>query len=316
MTPYLATLAVKMMAAATGLEEDFRRRHGDFVLAEQQADGGFTGRMKRPSDPYYTSFGLRTLMTLGIQDADAGRRLAEWLRENVKRAETFAPVDFLTFLTTAKTVEMLAGERILPAEGACVGMVRRKLAPLGRPDGMFAKTAKSGAGSVYQTFLTLSAIEFLGPEYVAAVADTGENARLVKNLLARQQPDGGFSELPEVRASGANPTAAAVGILQMLGEMTPDVAARCVSFFRENMMPDGGWRANPLIPVSDLLSTFTAIVTLESLGARGEFPLSRTAEFVRTLELPAGGFLAAAPDTEADVEYTFYGVGTAALTPD
>ena len=99
----------------------------------------------------------------------------------------------------------------------------------------------------------------------------------------------------------------------MLGAMTPEVAEKCVAFFRENMMPDGGWRANPLIPASDLLSTFTAVVTLESLGTLAEFPLSRTAEFVRGLELPAGGFLAATPDTEADVEYTFYGVGTASL---
>ncbi len=316
MVDYLTALAVKMMAAGMRLGEAFRRRHGDFVLAEQQADGGFTGRMKRPSDPYYTSFGLRTLLTLGVQDAESGRRLTAWLGGNAGRAETFTPVDFLTFLTTARSVEMLTGERILPAGDACVEIVRRKLTPLARPDGMFAKTARSGAGSVYQTFLTLTALVLLGPEFLAAVTrleDARERRRLAESLLARQQADGGFSELPDMHASGANPTAAAVGTLQMLGELTPEVMDGCVRFFHENMMPDGGWRANPQIPVSDLLSTFTAVVTLEHLGVLNTFSLNRTADFVRTLEQNTGGFLAALPDTETDVEYTFYGVGTAAI---
>ena len=74
-----------------------------------------------------------------------------------------------------------------------------------------------------------------------------------------------------------------------------------------------GWIANTRIPIADLLSTFTGLLTLFDLNAPDAIQLPPARRFVESLAQPAGGFFAAAWDTAADVEYTFYGLGSLAL---
>ena len=65
--------------------------------------------------------------------------------------------------------------------------------------------------------------------------------------------------------------------------------------------------------MADLLSTFSGIVALADLGASGAIDLGTAVHFAHSLAQPGGGFRAGAWDGQADVEYTFYGVGVAAL---
>ena len=64
----------------------------------------------------------------------------------------------------------------------------------------------------------------------------------------------------------------------------------------------------------DVLSTFTGLLTVQDLDI-DDLASSRIIErfLDEWLELPPGGFRAAAWDQEADVEYTFYGLGCLAL---
>jgi geranylgeranyl transferase type-2 subunit beta len=77
---------------------------------------------------------------------------------------------------------------------------------------------------------------------------------------------------------------------------------------------DGGFQANRRIPFSDALSTFTGLLTAQDVGAPRLLEIDELRELVAgQLEFPTGGFRAAAWDSQADVEYTFYGLGTLAL---
>ena len=71
--------------------------------------------------------------------------------------------------------------------------------------------------------------------------------------------------------------------------------------------------ANTRIPVADLLSTFTGLVAMETGPGPISLDLPAVQRFVTSLEQPAGGFRAGCWDDAADVEYTFYGIGTLAI---
>jgi geranylgeranyl transferase type-2 subunit beta len=55
-------------------------------------------------------------------------------------------------------------------------------------------------------------------------------------------------------------------------------------------------------------------LTLADLGALNEIDVPAVHRYAKQLEQPDGGFLGAVWDHAADVEYTFYGLGTLALT--
>ena len=76
---------------------------------------------------------------------------------------------------------------------------------------------------------------------------------------------------------------------------------------------EGGLRANDRVPLADLLSTFSACWTLHQLGSLDRINRASAGEYVRGLEMPGGGFKGGLWDEVADVEYTFYGLGTLAL---
>jgi geranylgeranyl transferase type-2 subunit beta len=119
-----------------------------------------------------------------------------------------------------------------------------------------------------------------------------------------------------MRRSGTNPTAAAVGVLQLAGGagLTPEVREGVIGFLAE--MPsdfEGGLRANGRIPAADLLSTFTGTWTLHQLGGLDRIDAAAARDYARSLEVPAGGFRGGLWDDRTDVEYTFYGLGALAL---
>jgi len=133
-----------------------------------------------------------------------------------------------------------------------------------------------------------------------------------------------------MRKSGTNPTAAAIGILQLLFPLSPLGTgtagegrsptttavlepAATIDFLAGMTSMEGGLCANERIPLADLLSTFTGSWTLAQLGALDRLNGHQVYQFAEALQDDAGGFRGGVWDEAADVEYTFYGLGTMAL---
>jgi geranylgeranyl transferase type-2 subunit beta len=116
-----------------------------------------------------------------------------------------------------------------------------------------------------------------------------------------------------MRRSGTNPTAAAVGLLQLVGGLTDEVRAAVAGFLAEMASQEGGLQANGRAPLADLLSTFTGTWTLAELGELGRIDAAEALSYARSLEREEGGFHGGLWDEGHDVEYTFYGLGVLAL---
>jgi geranylgeranyl transferase type-2 subunit beta len=137
-------------------------------------------------------------------------------------------------------------------------------------------------------------------------------------IQSRRRDDGGFVELAAMRRSGTNPTAASVGVLQIISdnlehEQAEQLRPDLISFLTAMQSPEGGLRANARAPLADLLSTFTGTWTLAQLNAPDHLDRQAVLRFAQSLELPTGGFRAGLWDNRADVEYTFYGLGALAI---
>jgi geranylgeranyl transferase type-2 subunit beta len=135
--------------------------------------------------------------------------------------------------------------------------------------------------------------------------------RVIGFVESRRREDGGYVEIGPMRRSGTNPTAAAVGILQMLDAL--DSTEQLVRFLAEMLSPEGGFRANARAPLADLLSTFTSLWTLHKLGGLGRVDVNAARRYAQSLALAEGGFRGGLWDGSTDVEYTFYGLGVLAL---
>src|SRR5262249_55193840 len=115
------------------------------------------------------------------------------------------------------------------------------------------------------------------------------------------------------RKSGTNPTAAAVGLLQIADALDDETRTGVTEFLVGLASIDGGLQANERAPLADLLSTFTGAWTLAELGALERRDIARRVAFARGCALATGGFRGGLWDERVDVEYTFYGLGVLAL---
>lgn len=309
---YLGDLSLRLAVGAGNLPERFRARHAAFLAAAQRDDGGFGGR-KGGSDLYYTSFALRGLAILGELGDDAARRTAAFLQERLAQKTQLSAIDFLSLVIGATLIEMSAGIDVF----AAAGCDRRQtvldfIAGLRRDDGGYAKSQRSPHSSTYQTFLCEACRQLVD-------APPEDAARTVALIRSRQRDDGGFVEIDVMPHSGTNPTAAAIGALRLLDALDEPTRASAAAFLAHMQTPEGGLRANSRIPVADLLSTFTGLVAMETGEKETDsvspvsLDLPAAKRFVASLEQPAGGFRAGFWDDTADVEYTFYGIGTLAL---
>jgi geranylgeranyl transferase type-2 subunit beta len=303
---YLTQLTLRLLDGAQRLPGDLRSRHADYLRHCQNADGGFSGR-EGGSDLYYTAFGLRGLMVLDALTPEICDRAAGYLRHSLTQQASV--VDFYSLLYGWMLVQLGGGPDVL-ADSArdWQDRVATLMEMFRTPDGGYARTPGNTGGSTYHSFLVALCYEILGkpiprPEAVAAF------------VRARQRDDGGFVEVAPARRSGTNPTAAAVGLLQILsgGGPTPAEAERIAIFLLEMPGDDGGLRANGRVPLSDSLSTFTGLVTLRAVGALDRVHARAIREFALALQQPEGGFSGGLWDERADVEYTFYGLGCLAL---
>ena len=309
---YLDQLDARLVAGLSKVPVQQLAPHREFLIASQYADGGFPNRAGK-SDLYYTGFTLRALAGLGAITPRIRDHVAGFIRQ-----QPFPPtglIDLVSLLYVVRLIQSARGAGLLPAHWQ-----RTVVAALEKhrsADGGYAKTAGGSVGSTYHTFLAALACEMIGESLP-------EPRRIAEFLKSRKRDDGGFVELPVMKRSGTNPTAAAVGLGAMLARRSvavsllgrapvsriADGVVRCLLGLQAD---DGGFRANGVAPAADLLSTFTALLTLDGLSALQRADGAAAMRFVRALVLPGGGFRGGIWDDRADAEYTFYGLGSLAL---
>lgn len=302
---YLFRLADRVARGLQKVAPARLAQHVAFLRSQQMSDGGFRGR-EGDSDLYYTGFAIRGLAVANGLEDDCRDQVAAF-------AATIDPlrlnaIDLLSWLYTALVVQAAGGPDLLerlPVDFA--EQILARLESLRTSDGGYAKSPEGAAGSTYQSFLVSLTYEMLGR------TPPRPNA-LTQFLYDRQRDDGGFVEIAPMRRSGTNPTAAAVALLTTLNAMDSDIRQDVLGFLCDVVSTEGGFQANTRIPFADGLSTFTGILTAQDLGRGDLIPPHRILEFTtRALERESGGFRGASWDQQADVEYTFYGLGILGL---
>jgi geranylgeranyl transferase type-2 subunit beta len=303
---YLEHQTHRLAASLKRLPEDFCARHAAYLQRSQNTDGGFSGR-DGGSELYYTGFALRALAVLNALTPEVCDRAAVFLRHSL--TQPVSVIDFFSLLYACRLVQAAGGPDALA--GSPADWPDRVAAALGTfrtPDEGYAKAAGTSAGSTYHTFLVALCYELLG-------FPLPRQAGVARFIRSRHRDDGGFVEIAPMRRSGTNPTAAAVGILQMLGldELTREEREGVASFLTAMASPEGGLQANARAPLADLLSTFTGFWTLDQLNGLDRVDAGAGLEYAWSLEWPAGGFRGGLWDDGTDVEYTLYGLGVLAL---
>ena len=302
---YLIQLADRVAKGLKRIAGDRIARHRMFLLSQQTDSGGFKGR-EGDADLYYTGFAVRALAVTGAMDVECSHRVAEYLR--TIDPLTLGVIDLLSWLYSALVVQTSDGTdllRELPHD-----FVPRVLAAIENnrtSDGGYAKSNEGALGSTYQSFMVALTYEMLGQKLPRRNA-------MVQFLFDRQRDDGGFVEIAPMKRSGTNPTAAAVALLRQLNAIESDISDDVLGFLTDVVSTEGGFQANTRIPFADGLSTFTGLLTAQDLGRRDLMPADRILDWVtNSLEMPTGGFRGASWDQQADVEYSFYGLGILGL---
>jgi geranylgeranyl transferase type-2 subunit beta len=306
--PYLLRLNVRLADSVARLPEATRSRHAAYLRAAQNPDGGFSGRAGG-SDLYYTGFALRGLAVLDALTPELCERAAGFLRSTLTQQTSV--VDFFSLLYAALLIQLGGGPDVFAASPPdWPDRVAAALEAFRVGDGGYTKSAGGASGSTYHTFLVALAYELL--ERPLPRPDD-----IVRFVASRRRDDGGYVEMAPMRRGGTNPTAAAVGLLQLVEPAVPALTSQArgevAKFLAGMVSPEGGLRANGRAPLADLLSTFTALWTLDQLGELGRVDAKQAMRYAQTLELAEGAFRGGLWDDGFDVEYTFYGLGVMAL---
>jgi geranylgeranyl transferase type-2 subunit beta len=302
--PFQFRLAERLHDGAGRLPFETRTKCRDAVLRMQKPDGGWGGR-EGDSDLYYTSFAIRSLAMLDAFDGASVDRAAGFLKTNATAIGNI--VDLLSWLYSALAISSAGGPVVIedPSDEWADG-VAQWLQGFRTDDRGFGKTVGATAGSTYHTFLALLCLELVGWTVI-------EVDEVVAFFAERQREDGGFVEIPQVKLSGVNPTAAALVGWKLVGDVPTGVCEAAADYLRSVVGDEGGFQANGRIPFSDGLSTFTGLLATHDLGLGDILDPRKAAIFIQELAAPDGGFHGAAWDRVVDVEYTFYGLGTLAL---
>lgn len=315
-TPYLFRLDERLARGLSRLDPVRREKHRQFLLSQQNTDGGFGGRGMpsdepgaapegRESDLYYTAFGIRALAALKSFTADDAARVAQYLR--LSRQRQASVIDVVSWLYSALMVQAASGIDVLDdADPNWPQELARILEGFRTSDGGYAKTHEGAIGSTYHSFLVALCFELIGQPIKSPEL-------LVKFIHDRQRDDGGFVEIAPMKRSGTNPTAAAIAVLTLHSTIGKHLREDVLAFLKDVRSDEGGFQANSRIPFADTLSTFTGYLTCLDLQETRLLDPRRIELFILSLEHPQGGFRAATWDHATDVEYTFYALGTLGL---
>jgi geranylgeranyl transferase type-2 subunit beta len=304
--PYLPRLTARLADDVARLPAEPRARHAAYLLGAQRPDGGFAGR-EGDSDLYYTGFALRGLAVLDALTPEAAARAAGFLRDSLTRRASV--VDFFSLLYSCLLVQSAGGPDVLAGSPPdWPDRVAAALEGFRCADGGYGKAAGAASGSTYHSFLVGLCYQLLG-------RPVPRPEEVVRFVGSRRREDGGYVEIAPMRRGGTNPTAAAVGLLQLAGPdaLTPEVRGGVAEFLAGMASPEGGLRANARAPLADLLSTFTAAWTLAEIDELRRLEGAQVRRYAEALARPEGGFHGGLWDDGCDVEYTFYGLGVLAL---
>jgi len=303
--PYLIRLTNRLIDGLDGLPDATRELHISYLRASQNPDGGFPGR-EGGSDLYYTGFALRSLAALGALTPEVCTKAAAFLQ--ARMAGSAQVVDFFSLLISAHLVPLGGGPNVFAsATPDWSDRVAATLESFRAADGGYARSPGGPHGSTYTSFLVALALQLLEKPIP-------EPERLAAFVRGRRREDGGYAEFSVAKRGQTNLTAAAIGLLQMLGALDSHSRETATEFLLGTISSDeGGLMAHARIPFADVLSTFTGAWTLDQLGAAERLDWPALSHFVESCERPEGGFRGAALDDRGDVEYTFYGLGTLAL---
>lgn len=317
--PYLFRLDERISRGLAQWDDGTKSRHRQFILTQQNPDGGFGGRglpsedsqavsEGRESDLYYTAFAIRALSALKMFTAEDATRIAHFL--DASRNHQATVIDVVSWLYSALMVQATAGIDLLAdADLDWPCRLAASLEGFRAKDGGYAKTHEGALGSTYHSFLVALCYELIGQTLP-------EPDRLVAFIRDRQRDDGGFVEISPMKRSGTNPTAAAIGVLTLHSSIGKNLREDVLAYFRDVRSGEGGFQANTRIPFADALSTFTGYLTCVDLDAHDVIEAERVERFILSLQFPNGGFRAAGWDNATDVEYTFYALGTLGLIWD
>lgn len=302
---YLFRLADRVARGLRRLPDDRLMLHRTFLCQQQTEAGGFRGR-EGDADLYYTGFAVRALAVTGGLPESTAEPLRRYLKGCTP--ETLGVIDLLSWLYSALVLQAAGGGDLLAdAPPDFFDRLCQTAESLRTSDGGYAKSKEGAMGSTYQSFLTALVYELLGRKFPRRNA-------MVQFLYDRQRDDGGFVEISPMKRSGTNPTAAAVALLNQLGAMDDEIRDDVLGFLGDVVSTEGGFQANTRIPFADGLSTFTGLLTAQDLSRRDLIAPEQMLHWVtHCLELPTGGFRGASWDQQADVEYTFYGLGILGL---
>jgi geranylgeranyl transferase type-2 subunit beta len=306
---YLQQLTQRLAQGIARLPQSERDRHVAYLQKAQNADGGFSGRLGG-SDLYYTGFALRSLAVVNALTPEISAKAASFLGHS--RQQHASVIDLFSLLYGCLLIQTSGGpDALADSPPDWPERVTTTLETFRTADGGYAKAAGSGSGSTYHSFLVALSYELLGKPLP-------QPERLAAFVQSRRREDGGYVELAPMKRGGTNPTAAAVGLLQLLddGTVPAELAQNLSQFFVEMRGEEGGLRANARIPACDLLSTFTGSWTLAQLGTLDRLDPAPVRAYARSLTQPGGGFRGNTWDDCTDVEYTFYGLGVLALFPE
>lgn len=282
----VARLASKLLGDSTELVRDF-------LLQQQNPDGGFKNRIGR-SDVYYTVFGLDALLALQGK-VDVGRTAAY-----LNSFEAGRPLDFVHVCCLARAWATLG--HMDSAARPSPGFAERLVAEVERhraADGGYFPVPENDAGAAYGSFLALGAYQDLGRQ-------VPEPLRIIQSFKFLETPDGAWANERQVKAGATNATAAAVGVLRHLG--APLNQESIGKWLLARAHPHGGFLAMPQAPIPDLLSTATALHTLAGLQVSFENEKEACLDFVDSLWTNEGSFHGHWEEDTLDTEYTFYGL--------
>jgi geranylgeranyl transferase type-2 subunit beta len=303
--PYLTRLTTRLIEGIERLPADLRERNIRYLLEAQNPDGGFSGR-EGGSDLYYTGFALRSLAVLQGLNPQLCSLAAEFLRNRMTGSA--GVVDFFSLVVSCYLVPLGGGPDVLAdAPPDWRDRVATTLESFRSPDGGYGKSPNAHYGSTYTSFLVALCLQLLD-------RPIPNPDRLTEFVRSRRRDDGGYVEISAMKRSGTNPTAAGIGLLQILEALDERDRTATANFLASLPSPfEGGLRANDRIPAADLLSTFTGGWTLDQLGAADRLDWDQVRSYAEECERPIGGFRGGLWDEDTDVEYTFYGLGTLAL---
>lgn len=256
-----------------------------FLCSQMNTDGGFQDRAGA-SDVYYTAFGLQGLMAL---NADIPAAVAGYLAA-LGSGEQF---DLVHAACLARCWAALS-----PAERSQVPRVQllRHVAAFRSADGAYDIQPGSAHGTLYGCFLALGAYEDLD-------ASLPEPAAVLACIERLRADDGGYANGDELPLGLTPTTAAAIALLQGLGQRVPPELG---PWLLARHHSEGGFFATPVAPLPDLLSTATALHALRSLHVDLGPLREPCLDFINSLWTNRGAFYGNWTEDVVDCEYTYY----------